>query len=311
MFSRKTRKGLLGGVALALAGLMAGEAGAEGGILITQNFCNKFNGPQAFLWGAIQKRVRDIHKYENSYYMTKEGNVLTLAGDKEINEIHDLMIVSHGACGKIGGMTGLEFSLNLNFALIGSNGLGEVLVAACNSASSPTDVDSPSVLRHLQNELTLTGNAKLKGWPGKVALVGGNGNLENAQFTDSASYVDPRFRADGMFSAMTIKSFWEHLPVELEMLTGKKYKASLKEHCEAMISAFELKDRFSLDDEQREAMFEKFMLTVRQTFVPHELDINPRKSFVHLLSLLRSTGDNQITCGGGARLPDGTQVDCP
>lgn len=313
MFSRKTRKGLLGGVALALAGLMAGEAGAVGGMLITNDFCEKYNGIKNLIWGNLQTGRLGTKKYDGVYYMRNNGDVVNVIGDVSFGEVEDLLVISHGNCGRISGKDSSEFAVDLSFALAGhqNTSLQQITVASCKSASSSDDVFSPSsVLSYIQSALEgQFRSLRLNGWRGSIMLIGNGGPLEEAQFSDAFKLREAGARADFKHSLKSILFQWEHEPVEMEMLDGKRFVNTYQGHCKQMLDSFELKGENVLSEEDRSAMFTSFFYKIEERFLPHDENSSPLRSFARISNFLEiPNNDNQmISCGPGV---PGSR-DCP
>ncbi|SFK54115.1 hypothetical protein SAMN04488518_106132 [Pseudovibrio ascidiaceicola] len=299
MFSRKTRKGLLGGVALALAGLMAGEAGAAGGILITKAYCSKFTNPRDVIWAQMQRQPDNNRMYINLFYMKPNGTVVKVFGNNGFDEIDKLFITSHGACGSVGEMANATFARNIRNAQGGAGRLDEIITVSCQAGARPYAGLGSSLLRKLQDNVRLSPVATISGWPGNVVLAGGDGVLSNAEYSDSISYRQPRDAADLTFTTSTIVNRWRSEVVRLEMLPNRVYSDAYRTQCENMLSAFNRVGATTLTDNERERMFEEFNSSVRNRFLSADPRRNPIRSFAYLSSLLRSTADNKITCGPG------------
>ncbi|MES0871994.1 hypothetical protein [Pseudovibrio sp. SCP19] len=178
MFSRKTRKGLLGGVALALAGLMAGEAGADDAalasgknraLLIDQRICKNVNVAIAIEWARKNNYGSDI------FYMTPEGAFYGVNTGKYMHDYKDFMVLSHGSPKTIGGIPNKTFAEH--FYLTQDEAPNSMFFKSCSSAVAPDG--KPSLLRYMQQQFKNSegwtegtkGIGVLSGAPGPCQLV--------------------------------------------------------------------------------------------------------------------------------------------
>ncbi|WP_148266191.1 hypothetical protein [Pseudovibrio sp. FO-BEG1] len=299
MFSRKTRKGLLGGVALALAGLMAGEAGAAGGILMTQAYCNSFTNPRDVIWAQLQSDQNNNQEYENVFYMRRDGTIVRVKGQDDFQNLDTLFITSHGSCGAVGGIGNTAFAQNIRKEQNDQSELKNVLTVSCQAGSRTNNGNGPSLLSELQKHLKLDDTAVISGWAGNVALVGGGGVLKDTRYTDKRRLLDQNLAAASGFTLSAINARWAHQSVNLELLAGKQFANIFKTHCENVLSVLELTGMQMLDAQEREAMFTKFNDKLRETFLPVNANDNPIRSFAYRPSLFESGGDYKILCGPG------------
>ncbi|SFU13076.1 hypothetical protein SAMN05444141_109206 [Pseudovibrio denitrificans] len=308
MFSRKTRKGLLGGVVLALAGLMAGEAGAAGGMLITKAYCDKFTNPRDILWAHSQRDHNNRRNYTNLFYMKPNGNIIKVFGENAFDEVDKLFITSHGTCagvGDVGGMENAAFAQSIRNAQGGHARLNEILTVSCQAASRTAGGLGPSFLKSLADNVRTNAATTISGWPDNVVMVGGNGLLVNSIYTDQFDVAQPQDLANLIFAASSISKRWDNEIVRMELLPQRIYTNSFRAQCENMLETFEVDGPSALTANQRERMFEEFNSVVRTKFLPADPYRNPIRSFAYLAGLTRSTADNKVTCGPGVG------VNCP
>lgn len=248
MISRKMRKGLLGGVALMLAGLMAGEAGAAGGIVINSSICDNVFVPSVVEWATTNETL----KFGNLFYMTDEGNVTSVIGDKKIDEMDRLLIASHGTCDKTGSVKNEEFADNLKKAGV-SDDLDLIVSASCFAAQSTKGNDSQ--LKSLQKAFPDVG--LLAGATGPTALSTiGHRSLKNAQLANNpALYAVPAAVAGPEYLALAqeVKDEWASLD-----------PYSAKTYCELFVAEMEVDDG---ETSGALGYFVKFAEAFRNTFV--------------------------------------------
>ena len=203
MFSRKTRKGLLGGVALALAGLMAGEAGAANGVLITPSFCESPSNVRDIVWGNQNWQANNI------YYMKSDGSIITLHGTTPPEQLNNLLITSHGSCGKIAKWSNREFTSYLFEGLKKKDNFDRIALTSCGAADG-----EPSLLKLLAGEFKQT---PILGWSGRVSLAGnGSRDLSQAVFTTDAT-TKGRFINQKTALLFNIDKYWNELIVPTSM----------------------------------------------------------------------------------------------
>ncbi len=178
MFSKKTRKGFVGGVALALAGVMAGEAvaadaalasGKNRAILIDQRICQNVNVTIAIEWARKNNYGSDI------FYMTLEGAAFGVNTQKYLHDYKDFMVLSHGSPTTIGGISNETFAEH--FYMTQDEAPDSVFFKSCSSAVAPAG--KPSLLRYMQTQFENSdgwtegskGIGVLSGAPGGCQLV--------------------------------------------------------------------------------------------------------------------------------------------
>lgn len=157
MFSRKTRKGLLGGVALALAGMMAGEAGAAGAVLINNTVCDDTLMSVQTKWANIEHDATDI------YFMKPDGAIYPVNTEIDVKDQRRFYVMSHGNSSSIGSMSNSDFADA--FFASQTKAPDEMLFSTCSAADAPED--KPSLLRYVQNKFVNT-----DGWPEDVQGIG-------------------------------------------------------------------------------------------------------------------------------------------
>ncbi len=178
MFSKKTRKGFVGGVALALAGVMAGEAGAADAalasgknraILIDEDVCENVNVSIAVAWANANDYGKDL------FFMTGAGAVYNLNTTKYLHDYKDFMVFSHGNDTQIGPNSNEDFAEH--FYMTQDKAPDSVFFKSCEAGVAPAG--EPSLLRYMQlqfkNEDGWTSGTKgigvLSGPPGGCQLV--------------------------------------------------------------------------------------------------------------------------------------------
>ncbi|WP_159096863.1 hypothetical protein [Pseudovibrio sp. Alg231-02] len=195
MFSRKTRKGLLGGVALALAGVMAGEAGAANGVLITTSFCDRFTNSRNLIWSQDQLGT------DNVFYMRADGQIYQLEGNTSFKDLEKLVVSTHGNCNQIAGMTTQQFATRLNTARVGqTDSLKRVLFFSCKSAAekvgTPDTLETDSILSVLKNETRFSNTGAIIGWIlGGYFAGAGSSDFSSAKYTTGKDfeYLSPDY----------------------------------------------------------------------------------------------------------------------
>ncbi|WP_057461857.1 hypothetical protein [Pseudovibrio sp. POLY-S9] len=184
MFSRKTRKGLLGGVALALAGLMAGEAGAATGVLITSTYCDRFTNSRNQIWTENNLGA------DNVYYMKDNGAVIQLSGPANITQVDDLIATAHGNCDGIGPFAKDAFAQHLKTARDTGADFNKLVFFSCSSAA--TGVSGHSLIDEVGTKFP--GTKRIVGWPRSGYFSGSDdASFANAQYTSGAdfAFIDP------------------------------------------------------------------------------------------------------------------------
>lgn len=180
MFSKTTRNRLIGGVALTLAGLMAGAVGvladdaalADGknrAIMIDEDLCTNVNVSIAIAWARSNNYGKDL------FFMTDKGAVFNLNTNKYLHDYRDFMVFSHGNAGQIGPFTNEQFVEN--FYMTQDEAPDSVFFKSCSSAVAPAG--KPSLLRYMQLQFENSdgwntgtkGIGALSGAPGGCQLV--------------------------------------------------------------------------------------------------------------------------------------------
>ncbi len=162
MFSKKMRNSLFGGIALSLAGLIAGQANASNFVVITSSFCQGVYVPSVLEWA----RTNGVKKYENIFYLKDNGDVVRVAGTNEFRDTQSLLVASHGRCGNTTPMAHNQFVDYLKAAGLRADRLEEVVSASCFAAQSTQRDDS--LLRVFQSNFPAL--KKLRGATGPATL---------------------------------------------------------------------------------------------------------------------------------------------
>ncbi|KZL20716.1 hypothetical protein PsAD2_01204 [Pseudovibrio axinellae] len=161
MFSKKTRKGLVGGVALTLAGVMAGEASAAKAILLDKGICKDHAVPVMVEWG-------NANGYDKRFFMMDNGDIVKMDDGLEFKDVTDLLVAGHGASGNAMGLEAVKFADAIRAGGAEPAKLDNVTMGMCCSAGA--NGDEKSVIVALQEKFPDI--KKIVGSPDTVYLAG-------------------------------------------------------------------------------------------------------------------------------------------
>ncbi|KZL06358.1 hypothetical protein [Pseudovibrio sp. Ad26] len=305
MCSKRLRRLVFGGVTLVLSGLMTAEATAFGGVLITPSFCDDFLSSQDVAWAEAQKD-NGFRRYTNLFYMREGGEIVQISGFADFPILTKLFITSHGSCagtGSVSEFSNADFARYIAAAQQGNANLRNIKTVSCQSATPPQLGPGRSLLGELQTRLSLANNAVLSGWPDKVAIVGGGGDLANAHHSDD---VDIANTADVVLQAKAtsaLETHWELERVVIPFSPIHSFQNTFKEHCTIMLKGFET----DIPPSERQKLYDHFMEAVTERFMPRDPLNNPIRSFAYQPSLLHEVQNNRVDCGPGVP----SQLLCP
>ncbi|MGH0001791.1 hypothetical protein ACQU0X_17115 [Pseudovibrio ascidiaceicola] len=280
MFSRKTRKGLLGGVALTLAGLMAGEAGASGGVLFDKSLCSNSLVAMGVYWAGI--KTSGV-QYSNQYYMKANGDLVQVAGSDAIGNLDNLLIVAHGSCGSISGQANKDFVDSVKRAAgDDKKGFDSISALVCQAAAN--DGKQSSLLSMLQDAFPTT--KVLEGFEGKASLVGaGNVMLSSAVMGGDASVMDGEI-AEARVNASNITNQWTELNFRS---VGSNF--TLGEYCK-----FFIEEEFVFDDDDLKDSINLVLSMSNRLFGDKVNDLPPYTSWNQVVRYRKSNSD-PLRCG--------------
>ncbi|KZK97083.1 hypothetical protein [Pseudovibrio sp. Ad26] len=232
MFSRKTRKGLLGGVALALAGMMAGEAGAAGAVLLTKEICTNPADIIVSHWAKLKHGASDV------YFMKSTGEVEKINTETDFDDLANVYVSAHGSPTNVGGITNAHFASFFKAAHANTPDL--IFFSSCSTGAGD--------VRKLTNEKYGNAIGSLYGPLNSCALVGdGSADLASAQNLYSVSHTD-----DDDFNTVAdnIMDVWSGTGEYKD--TGVTWKAA----CEAYVDPLDTDDLAEFHD----AVYQEFMV---------------------------------------------------
>ncbi|SDR31670.1 hypothetical protein [Pseudovibrio sp. Tun.PSC04-5.I4] len=209
MFSKTTRNRLIGGVALTLAGLMAGEAGAAGAVLLTKEICSNPADIIVSHWADKNHGAKDV------YFMKSAGAVAKINSETDFNDLKNVFVSAHGSTVSVGGIANADFA---SFFKEAHGSTPDVMFfSSCSTGSGN--------VRKLLNDKYNQDIGSLYGPLGSCALVGnGSPDLTTAKNLYNVSHSNGE---DFQKVVANINKIWS---VDGEYKdTGKTWKAACAE----------------------------------------------------------------------------------
>ncbi|GHB38258.1 hypothetical protein GCM10007094_29540 [Pseudovibrio japonicus] len=232
MFSKKIREGLIGGVALALAGVMAGEAGAAGAVLLTKEICTNPADIIVSHWAKLKHDANDV------YFMKATGEVENVNSDTVFDDLATVYISAHGSPEKVGGITNAHFATFFKAAHASTP--ETVFFSSCSTGAGN--------VRKLTNEKYGGAVGSLYGPLASCALVGdGSTDLASAKNLYSVSHTDGE---DFNTVVANIMNVWSVDGAYKD--TGNTWEAA----CESYVDPFDADNLAEFHD----AVYQEFML---------------------------------------------------